>query len=167
MQDQLNQRVEKLVQSSNISPQDQLGREKAATTMKAVDGPSVRESREEKRLEDRLIWIMLLCGLPLLFLAEYHESLKMLILLQAYLLTFTAGGILGIKKRAVLRQKWFWKAMACSLPVHGAAIAGIFYWDKANLDVAFKGFYAVGVVWVAGVVEMVLIVIIMGFWEHR
>ena len=99
--------------------------------------------------------------------AGYYESLRMLTLLQAYLLTFTVGAILGIKKRAVLRQKWFLKAMACSLPVHMAAIAGIFYWDKANLEVAFKGFYTVGVVWLAGVIEMVVIVVIVQFWERR
>ena len=149
-----DQRVEKLVKASSASLHD-------------VGGPSVRESREEKRLEDRLIWIMLLCGSPLFFLAGYRESFAGLILLQAYLLTFTVAGIAGIKKRAVLRQKWFWKAMACSLPVHFAAIAGIIYWDKANLEVAFKGFYAVGVVWLAGVVELVVIVVIMEFWEHR
>lgn len=136
-----------------------------ATTMQDVDGPSVRESREEKRLEDRLIWIMLLCGSPLFFLAEYHESLTMLILLQAYLLTFTVAGILGVKKRAILKQKWFLKAMACSLPVHVAAIAGISYWDRANLDVAFKGFYAVGVVWLAGVVEMCCLLGIIELWK--
>src|SRR5215469_4765812 len=104
--------------------QAQLDREKGATTTKGVDGPSVRESREEKRLEDRLIWIMLLCGSPLFYLAAFHESLAMLILLQAYGLTFTVAGSIGIKKRAVLKQKWFLTAMACSLPVHVAAIAG-------------------------------------------
>jgi hypothetical protein len=146
---------------------EQVAHKEGETTMRGMDGPSVRESREEKRLEDRLIWIMLLCGSPLLFLAGYHESFTMLILSQAYLLTFTVAGILGIKRRAVLKQKWFLNAMACSLPVHIAAIASIFYWDKANLEVAFKGFYTVGVVWVAGVVELVVIVVIMEFWEHR
>ena len=122
---------------------------------------------EEKRLEDRLIWIMLLCGSPLIYLAVSRETLTMLILFQAYALTFTVAGILGIKDRAVLRQSWYLKAMACSLPVHVAAIAGIFFWDKANLEVAFKGFYTVGVVWVASVVEMVIIVAILEFWKNR
>ena len=53
------------------------------------------------------------------------------------------------------------------LAAHLAAIAGIFYWDKANLEVAFRGFYTVGAVWVASVAEMVLIVVIMEFWERR
>jgi len=55
--------------------------------------------------------------------------------------------------------------MACSLPVHTAAIAGIYYWDKANLEIAFKGFYTVGIVWLVCVVEMFVIVAIMVFWE--
>jgi len=162
-----DQRVEKLVQAFSASLQEQLDRKKGATTMKAVDGPSVRESREEKRLEDRLVWVVLLCSFPLIYLAVDHASLTTLILFQAYALTATVGCIVGIKKRAVLKQRWFLNAMACSLPVHVAAIAGIFYWDKANLEVAFKGFYTVGVVWLTGVVEMVIIVIIMEFWEHR
>jgi len=135
--------------------------------MRGMDGPSVRESREEKRLEDRLLWVAFLCGAPFIFLAVDHASLTTLILFQAYALTATVGCIVGIKKRAILKQKWFLNAMACSLPVHIAAIASIFYWDKANLEVAFKGFYTVGVVWVAGVVELVVIVVIMEFWEHR
>jgi hypothetical protein len=129
--------------------------------MNDVDSPSVRESREEKRLEDRLVWVVLLCGLPLIYLAVDHASLTTLILFQAYALTATVGCIIGIRKRAVLKQRWFLNAMACSLPVHIAAIAGIFYWDKANLEVAFKGFYTIGVVWVACVVEMVVIVAII------
>lgn len=131
------------------------------------DGPSVREAREEKRLEDRSIWIMLLCGFPLIYFAVAYPSLTTLIIFQAYILTFTVAGMLGIKKRAVLKQKWFLNAMAYSLPIHLVAIAGIFFWDKANLEVAFKGFYTVGVVWLACVIEMVVIVVIMEFWEHR
>jgi hypothetical protein len=135
--------------------------------MQEVHGLSVREPREEKRTSDGLIWTMVLCGSPFFFLALFHQSLATLILLQVYLLTFTVAGILGTIKGAVLKQKWFLNAMACSLPVHVAAIAGIFYWDKANLEVAFRGFYTVGAVWVAGVGEMVLIVMIMEFWERR
>jgi len=140
---------------------EQVDRTEGETTMHGMDGPSVRESREEKRLEDRLIWIMLLCGSPLIYLAVSHASLTTLIVFQAYSLTFTVAGILGIKDRAVLRQKWYLKAMACSLPVHVAAIVSIFYWDRTNLEVAFKGFYTIGVVWLAGVVEMCCIVAII------
>src|SRR6266576_501000 len=39
------------------------------------------------------------------------------------------------------------------------------YWDKANLEIAFKGFYTVGIVWLVCVVEMFLSVAIMVFWE--
>jgi len=144
---------------------EQLDREKGATTTKAADGPSVRESREAKRSEDRLIWTMLLCGSPLIYLAVDHPSLKTLTIFQAYILTFTVAGILGIKKRAVLRQEWFWTAMLCSLPVHVAAVSVIFYWDKANIEVASKGFYAVGIVWLAGVIEMFCIVGIIELWK--
>jgi hypothetical protein len=129
-------------------------------------GPtSVRESRIEKQLEDRLMWVVLVCGMPFIYFAIVHPSLQTLVLFQGYLLTATAVGVIGIKNRAVLRQKWFWRAMACSLPVHTAAIAGIYYWDKANLEIAFKGFYTVGIVWLVCVVEMFVILAIMVFWE--
>jgi len=59
--------------------------------MEDVHGLSARESREEKRTSEGLIWIMVLCGSPLFFLALCHQSLAMLILLQAYLLTFTVA----------------------------------------------------------------------------
>jgi len=108
--------------------------------MKTLDGPSVRESREEKRLGDRLIWIFVVLAIPFIYLAVDRASLTTLIPFQAYALTFTVAGIVGIKKRAVLKQKWFREAMACSLPVHVAAIAGIFYWDKTNLDVHSRDF---------------------------
>jgi hypothetical protein len=71
--------------------------------------------------------------MPFIYFAIVHPSLQTLVWFQGYLLTATAVGVIGIKNRAVLRQKWFWRAMACSLPVHTAAIAGIYYWDKANL----------------------------------
>ncbi len=126
---------------------------------------SVRESRIEKQLEDRLMWVVLVCGIPFIYFAIVHASLPTLVLFQGYLLTATAIGVIGIKNRAVLRQQWFWRAMACSLPVHIAAISGIYHWDKANLEIAFKGFYALGIVELAGVIEMFVIVAIMVFWE--
>ena len=135
--------------------------------MKEVDGPSVRESREEKRLEDRLVWIVLLFGLPFIYLAVDRASLTTLILFQAYALTATVGCIVGIRRRAVLRQKWFLKAIICSLPVHITALVGIFYWDKMNVGVAYKGFYTIGVVWVASVAESVLVLVLVDFWERR
>jgi hypothetical protein len=72
----------------------QLDRKTGGTTMNDVDSPSVRESREEKRLEDRLVWVVLLCGLPLIYLAVEHASLTTLILFQAYALTATVGCII-------------------------------------------------------------------------
>jgi len=126
---------------------------------------SVRESRIEKQQEERLIWVILVCGIPFLYFAIFHASLATLVLFQGYLLTGTAAGIIGIRNRTVLRQKWFWKAMACSLPVHVAAIAGIFYWDQANPKIAFKGLYTVGIVWLAGVIEMFVIVAIIQFFR--
>lgn len=128
--------------------------------------PSVRESRIEKRMEDRMIWVVLVCGIPFMYFAIVHASLLTLVLFQGYLLTATVGSMIGIKNRDALRQKWFWKAMACSLPAHVAALAGILYWDKANLEIAFKGFYTIGVVWVAGILETLVIVAIMEFWQQ-
>lgn len=65
-----------------------------------------------------------------MYFAIVHASLLTLVLTQGCLLAATVGSMIGIKNRDVLRQKWFWKAMACSLPAHVAALAGIFYWDK-------------------------------------
>jgi len=127
--------------------------------------PSVRESRVEKQMEDRLKWVFLVCGIPFIYFAIVHASLPTLALLQGYALTGASVGVIGIKNRDMVRQKWFWNAMVCSLPVHIAALVGIFFWDRANLEIAFKGFYAVGVVWLAGVIEMLVIVAIIEFWR--
>jgi hypothetical protein len=59
--------------------------------------------------------------------------------------------ILGIKKRAVLKQKWFLNAMACSLPVHVAAHSRHFLLGQGESRSCLPGFYTVGAVWVAGV----------------
>lgn len=126
---------------------------------------SVRESRVEKHLEDRLRWLAFLCGLPFIYFAIVHASLTTLILFQSYFLTASVAGIIGIRLRRVLSQRWFWKAIISSTPVHIAAIAGIFYWDKANTEIAFKGFYTIGIVWLAGVVEMLCIVGIIELWK--
>ena len=134
-------------------------------TIKSSGGPSVRESREEKRFEDRLILVFLVVGTPFISLAVDHASITSLALFQAYALTFATAGILATKRRSSLKQRWFWAAMASALPIHAAAIAGIFFWDKANMDVAFKGFYAVGIVWVVGVLEMLCLVGIIELWN--
>jgi hypothetical protein len=55
--------------------------------------------------------------------------------------------------------------MISSTPVHVAAMAGVLYWDKANIEAAFKGFYAIGIVWLVGVVEMFCIVGIIELWK--
>jgi hypothetical protein len=34
--------------------------------------------------------------------------------------------------KANLFKKWFWAAMSCSLPVHGAVLIGLYYWDHAD-----------------------------------
>ena len=52
-----------------------------------------------------------------------------------------------------------------STPVHIAAMAGIFYWDKANTENAFKAIYTIEIVWLVGVVEMCCIVGIIELWK--
>jgi hypothetical protein len=128
---------------------------------------SVRDSRDEKQIEDRARWSFLALGLPFICFAIIRESLISLVVLQTYLLTGTVAGFLVIKHRFVLRQEWFWKAIACSLPIHIVAATVIFYWDKAHIEVAFKSFYAIGIVWLAGAVEMCCIVGILELWKPR
>jgi Na+/proline symporter len=128
---------------------------------------SVRDSRDEKQLEDRARWLFLALGLPLICFAIVRESLISLVVLQIYLLTGTAAGFLLIRHRLVLQQEWFRKAMACSFPIHILAATVIFYWDKANIEVAHKGFYAIGIVWLVAIVEMCCIVGIMELWKPR
>ena len=100
---------------------------------------SVRESRIERQLEDRLMWVVFVCGMPFIYFAIVHPSLQTLVLFQGYLLTATAVSVIGIKNRAVLRQKWFWSAMACSLPVHTAAITGIYYCVSGGMRLVHCG----------------------------
>jgi hypothetical protein len=57
---------------------------------------SVRESRVEKHLEDRLRWGAFLCGLPFIYFAIVHASLTTLILFQSYFLT-----------ASVARHNWY------------------------------------------------------------
>jgi hypothetical protein len=44
-------------------------------------------------------------------------------------------------------------------------MAGIFYWDKANTENAFKAIYTIEIVWLVGVVEMCCIVGIIELWK--
>ena len=127
---------------------------------------NIRESRDEKRLEDRARWLFFALGLPLVCFAIVRESLISLVVLQIYLLTGTTAGILVIKHRFVLDQEWFRKAMACALPIHFLSAAAILCWDKAHINVAFKVFYAIGIVWLVGVVEMCCIVGITELWKR-
>lgn len=64
-------------------------------------------------------------------------------------------------KRPEIRKWWFWKAIATGLLVHTTILTGVFYWDNLNPQAAAKTFPLFGVLWVACMVDLLIVLVII------
>jgi hypothetical protein len=103
-----------------------------------------------------------LLGLPFIVLAIFRQSPTTIKILQAYLLTAVVfGGLIFLPKRPEINKWWFWKAIGTGFLIHLAVLTGIFYWDNLNPQAASKAFVLIGALFVAGMIELFLILVII------
>lgn len=93
-----------------------------------------------------------------MYFAIVHASLLTLVLLQGCLLTATVGSMIGIKNRDVLRQKWFLEGNGVLAACARRGSCRNLLLGQDDLEIAFKGSYTIGVVWVPGILETLVIV---------
>jgi len=78
-------------------------------------------------------------------------------LLQAYFLTSIEFGLIFfVKERENIRRLWLWKALAACIMLHIPVLLAVFYWDKSNPQLAVKGAALTGVLFIAGTIELYL-----------
>jgi len=122
----------------------------------------------EEHRKDRVGWLVFAGGLPFIALAIFHQTLLTIMLLQGYFLTaMDFGLVFFVAERKNIMRPWLWKALASCILLHIGVLLAVFSWDKTNPHLAIKGAPLTGVLFVAGLVELYLMLWIIEICKSK
>ena len=122
---------------------------------------------EKDQRGEGLVWVIYGVGAMLLVVCGFYmqERVEQRVLHAYGSTVLIYGALLYVEEFEHLRRLWLWKGVLATIPLHIAFVAGLFWWDAENPQMAHKGFMFVYALWPVFVVEMVVFTLIIDHFK--
>jgi hypothetical protein len=122
---------------------------------------------EKEQRRERVKWVFYGVGAMLFIVCGFYMQERVeQRFLHAYGLTaLSYGALLYVEEFEYLKKLWLWMGVLATIPLHIAFVAGLFWWDARNPQLAHAGFAFVYALWPVFLVEMVLFTLIIDHFK--